>query len=47
MASAKRMLTGLVKGGLATAEREVVIACGNPVAIIRIRITAEGRGIEE
>src|SRR6266853_289715 len=42
MASAKRMLMGLVKAGLATAEREVVIAAGNPVQIIRLRITAGG-----
>jgi hypothetical protein len=48
MASAKRMLMGLVKAGLATAEREVVIAGGNPVQIVRIRITARGRrAIEE
>ena len=50
MASAKRILMGLVKAGLATAEREVEIASGNPVQIIRIgiRITAGGRrAIEE
>jgi hypothetical protein len=44
----ERLLMGLVKAGLATAQREVVIAGGNPVQIIRIRITAEGRrAIEE
>jgi len=40
----RRLLDGLVKAGLAAAEREVVVARGKPVEIIRIRITAAGRG---
>lgn len=39
----RRVLDGLVKGGLAAAEREVVVAGGKPVEIVRFRITAAGR----
>ena len=39
----RRVLNGLVKAGLATGQREVVVAGGKPVDIIRIRITAAGR----
>jgi len=38
----QRVLTGLVKAGFATAEREVVMAGGKPVEIIKIRITSAG-----
>jgi hypothetical protein len=39
----RRVLAGLVKAGLAAAEREVVMASGKPMEIFRIRITATGR----
>jgi hypothetical protein len=39
----RRVLDGLVKVGLAAAERDVVVAGGKPVEIIRIRITGAGR----
>ena len=39
----RRVLEGVVKAGLAVAEREVVIAGGKPVEVIRIKITTAGR----
>jgi hypothetical protein len=36
----RRMLTGLVRAGLA--EREVVKAGGKPIEVVRVRITAVG-----
>jgi hypothetical protein len=41
-------LLDLVSGGLATASREVMITCGRPSEVARVRITEEGwRVIEE
>jgi hypothetical protein len=37
------MLAGLVRAGLAAAEREVVMAGGRAIEIVRVRITAAGR----
>jgi hypothetical protein len=39
----RQMLAGLVRAGLAAAEREVVDAGGRPVEVVRIRITDDGR----
>jgi hypothetical protein len=39
----RRVLAGLVQRKLAAAKREMVMAGGKPVAIVRIRITAAGR----
>ena len=39
----RQMLAGLVRAGLAAAEREVVNAGGRPVEVVRIRITNDGR----
>jgi hypothetical protein len=39
----RRVLDCLVKAGFAAAEREVVVAAGKPVEIIRISITNAGR----
>jgi hypothetical protein len=42
------MVAGLVRGGLATAERETVNAGATPVEVVRLQITAAGRrAIEE
>jgi hypothetical protein len=43
----RRMLTGLVRAGLAAAEREVVKAGGKPIEVVRVRITAAGRKVVE
>ncbi len=37
------MLAGLVRAGLAAAEREGVMAGGRAIEIVRVRITAAGR----
>jgi hypothetical protein len=37
------MLAELVRGGLAAAEREVVMAGGKAIEVVRIKITAAGR----
>jgi capsid protein len=37
------MLAGLVRAGLAAAEREVVNAGGRPVEVVRLTITDDGR----
>jgi len=37
------VLAGLVRRGLAAAEREVVMAGGKAVEMVRMRITAAGR----
>jgi hypothetical protein len=43
----RQMLVGLVRFGLATAEREAMTADGKPVEVVRIRITNAGwRAIE-
>src|SRR5262245_16836333 len=39
----RRMLTSLVRAGLAAAERKVMVAGGKMIAVVRIRITAAGR----
>ncbi len=39
----RRMLAGLVRRGLAAAEREVVKAGGKTIEVTRIRITKAGR----
>ena len=39
----RRVLAGSVRRGLTTAEREMVMAGGNAVEVVRIRITAAGR----
>jgi hypothetical protein len=43
------MVAGLVRSGLATAERETMKAAGKPVEVVRLKITAAGRNaiIEE
>jgi hypothetical protein len=42
------MITGLVRDGLATAERETMKAGAKPVEVVRVRITDNGRkAIEE
>jgi hypothetical protein len=42
------VLAGLVRAGLAAAKREVAMASGKAVGVVRIRITAAGRrAIEE
>ncbi len=42
------MVAGLVRAGLATAERETMNAGANPVEAVRLQITAAGRkAIEE
>jgi hypothetical protein len=42
------MVTGLVRAGLATAERETMKAGAKPIEIVRVRITDNGRkAIEE
>jgi hypothetical protein len=42
------MLAGLVRRRLATREREVVMAGGRTIEVVRLRITAAGRkAIEE
>jgi hypothetical protein len=42
------MIAGLVRAGLATAERETMKAGAKPVEVVRLRITAAGRtAIEE
>jgi hypothetical protein len=44
----RQTLVGLIRVGLATAEREVMTADGKPVEVVRIRITSAGwRAIEE
>jgi hypothetical protein len=43
----RRMLTGLVRTGLAAEEREVVKAGGEPIEVVRVRITAAGRKMIE
>jgi hypothetical protein len=43
----RQMLVGLVRFGLAPAEREAMMADGKPVEVVRIRITNAGwRAIE-
>jgi len=37
------MLVGLVRAGLATAEREVIKTGGTTIEVVRVRITAAGR----
>jgi len=37
------MLVGLVRAGLATAEREVIKTGGKTIEVVRVRITAAGR----
>ena len=37
------MVAGLVRAGLATAERETTKAGAKPVEVVRLRITADGR----
>ncbi|HMA73706.1 MAG TPA: hypothetical protein VKP67_19820 [Xanthobacteraceae bacterium] len=39
----RRMLSGLVRTGLAAAKSEVIKAGDNTIAIIRIRVTGAGR----
>jgi hypothetical protein len=39
----RQILTGLVRAGLAAAEREVVNARGKLVEVVRVRITDDGR----
>jgi len=42
------MIAGLFRTGLAAAEREVVMAGGKAIEVVRVRITAAGRrAIEE
>ena len=42
------MIAGVVRAGLATAERETMKAGVKPVEVVRLRITAAGRkAIEE
>jgi hypothetical protein len=42
------MLAGLVRAGLATAERETMKAGAKPIDVVRLQITAAGRkAIEE
>jgi hypothetical protein len=42
------MVAGLVRAGLATAERETMKAGAEPVEVVRLQITAAGRkAIEE
>jgi hypothetical protein len=42
------MIAGLVRTGLATADRESVDARGKAIEVVRVRITAAGRrAIEE
>jgi hypothetical protein len=42
------MVRGLVRAGLATAEREIMNAGAKPVEVVRLQITAAGRNaIEE
>ena len=43
----RQMLVGLVRAGLAAAEREVVTADGKPIEVVRVRITAAGRKMIE
>jgi hypothetical protein len=38
-----RMLVGLIRAGLATAERETMKAAARPIEIVRVRITTAGR----
>jgi hypothetical protein len=39
----RRVLAGLVRRGLVAAEREVAMAGGKPIEVVRIKITAAGR----
>jgi hypothetical protein len=39
----RQILVGLVRAGLAAAEREVVTADGKAIEVVRVRITAAGR----
>ena len=39
----RRVLAGLVRAGLAVTKREVIMAGGRAVEVVRIRITAKGR----
>jgi hypothetical protein len=39
----RRMLAGLVRAGLATVQRRVIMAGDTPVEVGKVRITAEGR----
>ena len=39
----RRVLAGLVRAGLAAAKREVVMAGGKAIEVVRVRITAAGR----
>jgi hypothetical protein len=39
----RRLVAGLVRAGLAEAEREVMRAGGKPVEVVRVRIMAAGR----
>ena len=39
----RKMLAGLVRTGLATAQRQTVKVRGQPAQVVRIRITDEGR----
>jgi hypothetical protein len=39
----RRMLAGLVRAGLATVERRVIIAGNTPVEVGKVRIAAAGR----
>jgi hypothetical protein len=39
----RRVLAGLVRAGLAAAKREMVMAGGKAVEVVRVRITAAGR----
>jgi len=44
----RRMLTGLVRTGLATEERVITKAGSKPIEVVRVRITEAGRrAIEE
>jgi len=38
-----RMLAGLIRAGLATAQRQTVKASGQTIKVVRIRITDAGR----
>ena len=43
----RQMLVGLVRFGLATAEREAMNTGGETVEVVRVRITAAGRKVIE
>jgi hypothetical protein len=41
------MIAGLIRTGLAIADREIVKAGGKPIEVVRVRITAAGRKMIE